>query len=193
MLYAINEEGEKIEATPNAVGFCPITGNRVIPKCGEIYAWHWANKAGQGDPWRSGETEWHRQWKLKFMKSWREVVVEKYDEKHIANVKTSRFVIEFESSTPQTFTMTEKEQFFGNMVWVVNAEDFFDRIRKLKSGHYEWSIPRTSWTFTRKPVYFDDGKCLHRVSFLNRKGSLLSCEKIEYLDFIKLVGGEELI
>jgi hypothetical protein len=193
MLYALDENGSKIKASPNAKGFCPISGGELIPRCGEIYAWHWANKAGQGDPWRSGESEWHRLWKMRFMESWQEVVVIKYEEKHIANVKTPRCVIEFESDTPSTEMMQCKEQFFGEMVWVAKADDFINRMIRKIDGSYIWQHPRKSWTFTRKPLYFDSGKHLYRVTFLGSNGGTLRLKQITYIDFIKLTGGEELI
>ena len=41
MLWAEDENGNKMEATPGSEGTCSICGEKVHSKCGEINVWHW--------------------------------------------------------------------------------------------------------------------------------------------------------
>ena len=43
MFYAILA-GEKIEAIPHKRAKCPLCGEEVLSKCGEVKMWHWAHK-----------------------------------------------------------------------------------------------------------------------------------------------------
>ena len=44
MKYAVSN-GQRIEATPSAVGTCPCCGADMITKCGDLKVWHWAHKS----------------------------------------------------------------------------------------------------------------------------------------------------
>lgn len=99
-----------------------------IAKCGPQIIHHWAHKSLKHcDTWWENETEWHRLWKAEFPKEWQEVVhFNSYDgEKHIADVKTAKgLVIEFQNSPMSLGEMRAREDFYQNMVWIVNAKPF---------------------------------------------------------------------
>jgi len=95
MLYAILGDN-KIEPTPKQKANCPCCGHDVISRCGELKMWHWAHVVGEiCDAWYEPETEWHRNWKKIFGKNNSEVIFERDDIKHIADIFTdSNLVIE---------------------------------------------------------------------------------------------------
>jgi hypothetical protein len=120
---------DKLRAAPapKLNGTCPACGNPMIAKCGSKVVWHWAH-AGRVhcDPWWENETEWHRAWKSCFPTEQREII--KFDsegEKHIADVQTpSGMVIEFQNSPISIEELRSREQFYRDMLWIVNAKRF---------------------------------------------------------------------
>lgn len=127
MQHAIDIRGEKIK--PNYSGqiaFCAFCKEKVIGKCGKIYIWHWQHVHNANcDLWKEGETEWHRAWKNKFPYDWQEKIIEKKDEKHIADIFTTNgIVIEFQNSMISSSTIAEREIFYEKMIWVINAQTF---------------------------------------------------------------------
>ena len=174
MKYAVSN-GQRIEATPKAVGKCPCCGADLIARCGDLKVWHWAHKGRRVcDHWWESETEWHRAWKDTFPKEWQEVVQYAEDgEKHIADIKTpDGFVIEFQHSSIKAEEKLAREQFYKNMVWVVDGkrtkndyprfEKNYDegswynwpekRYRSVRNP--EWTLPK-AWLNRTVPVIFD--------------------------------------
>jgi hypothetical protein len=103
-------------------------------KCGEQKRWHWAHhRTTNCDPWWENETPWHRRWKSYFPEDWREVLHEAPSvEKHIADVKTPNgIVFEFQNSPMQTEELRSRENFYGQVIWVVNGEKFRDNYTVL--------------------------------------------------------------
>jgi len=134
MKYAVLN-GERIEpqkGIKNAI--CPVCGEIVIPKCGPKMMHHWAHKPNAScDPWWESETEWHRKWKDNFPKEYQEIIMhdKKTGEKHVADVKTqSGIVIEFQHSPMNIKEQSSREQFYKNMVWVVDARKYYDKFKQ---------------------------------------------------------------
>jgi hypothetical protein len=163
MLYAASEDGAKIRAEPDAVGFCPGCGETLVPRCGEVNIWHWAHQAGRDcDDWYEPETAWHLWWKELAPAEHREVVVGQ----HRADVLGSRgVVVELQHSSISPETIAEREAFYDKMVWIVDARGYNSRI-KLRRWRYEdktidfylsWKWPRTCWYQATRPVFFDIG------------------------------------
>lgn len=176
MKYAIADTGEKIEATPGAKGKCPACDSRLIAKCGPIKMNHWAHKGKRHcDPWWENETEWHREWKDNFPSAWQELCLKdrETDEKHIADVRTeSGIVVEFQHSFIKREEMASREQFYKNMVWVVNGtrletdlkrfhknKDYLRNIWKgvLFLNSFPDKTFNKNWVGRTKPVLFDFG------------------------------------
>lgn len=150
-------DGERFEANPILKGIgakCPCCDSEVRPKCGSIVEWHWAHKERDCDPWSEPESEWHREWKDCFPSTWQEVIVGN----HRADIKTSGLVIELQNSLISPKTIQERESFYGNMIWIVNAQDFAIGIREhVEYVSFRWKWPRKSWWHSTKPLYFDLG------------------------------------
>jgi hypothetical protein len=130
------------EAQPGASGQCPLCGQAMIAKCGEIKIWHWAHKGLRTcDTWWENETEWHRSWKGKFPLEWQEVIhFDEGGEKHIADVKTQDgWVIEFQHSNISSEESRSREVFYRSLIWVVDGmrrkKDLAQFSRSWASGH----------------------------------------------------------
>ncbi len=179
MKYA-NLNNERIEPQKEiSDAVCPVCGEIVIPKCGKIRMHHWAHKTKQNcDPWWESETEWHRRWKDCFPKECQEIVM--YDnetgEKHVADVKTKTgFVIEFQHSAMKREEQVSRENFYRNMVWVVDAREYYETFKehidvlKKSENHKRYFYFRDfnscfpqRWLESSVPVIFDFG--LHDCS-----------------------------
>jgi len=170
----------RVEAQPNLQGICSCCSKPVIAKCGTKKNWHWAHKSKTGcDNWWEPETEWHRTWKNNYPADWQEITLlnERTDEKHIADVRTvHNLVIEFQHSHIDPQERTSREQFYKNMVWVVDGTRLkrdYPRFLKGKQNCFEntifyntdnpkiyrvdlidWCFP-SDWLESSVPVIFD--------------------------------------
>lgn len=177
MKYAIfeNKRIEAVRGFQNAI--CPICRNNVIAKCGNINIHHWAHKSKtECDNWWENETSWHRNWKNNFPDDWQEYVMHGSvnSEKHVADIKTSNnLVIEFQHSSIKPEERVARENFYRNMIWVVDGtrlENDYKRFDKnkdklKKSKEYtsyaeairiEEIFPK-AWTNSKVPIFFDFG------------------------------------
>jgi competence CoiA-like predicted nuclease len=158
--YAVSLLGnERLTPIKGVAAVCPMCKTPVVPKIGEIYVPHWSHKSIQDcDTWRESETEWHRNWKEEFPNENQEIIIGK----HIADVKLENgLVIEFQNSSISSEEIKERENHYGNMVWIVNGNDFFYRFGlRFKKTYYSfrWKNPRKSWCFASKPVFIDFGE-----------------------------------
>ena len=167
MKYAL-VDGKRTEPQPKLRGKCPCCHALMIPRCGEIKIWHWAHKGKRFcDSWWENETEWHREWKNLFPKSWQETLLQDEDtgEKHIADIRTQDgFVIEFQYSHIKLEEVRKRENFYQRMVWVLNGsrrktdyKRFVNGARAFyptnQRGIYFVSFPEES--FPNVPILFD--------------------------------------
>lgn len=116
---------KRIEAEKGLNGICPGCFKPVIAKCGEKKIHHWAHKRSEVcDSWWENETQWHRDWKDNFPKECQEVFLPDTitGEKHIADVKTTHdIIIEFQHSAIDPQEQRAREEFYKNMIWVVDG------------------------------------------------------------------------
>jgi competence protein CoiA len=169
-------DGERQEAQPGLSGKCPVCGDAMIAKCGEVRDWHWSHRGTRKcDPWWESETDWHRVWKDHFPREWREVIQRSEDgEKHIADIKTeSGVVIEIQHSNLRREERESREKFYQKMVWVVDGlRRKRDRTRfftSLGAAIVVKTQPLTvlllsnecallrDWAASHVPVFFDFG------------------------------------
>lgn len=131
MQYSI-VNGIKTAASPGLIGICECCNAPTFSACGNLIQWHWKHKSLKNcDSWWENETQWHRDWKEKFLPEYREVIC--YDdvtnEKHIADIKTKNgIVIEFQNSPLDINELQSRESFYEKLIWVINAEKFKDNI-----------------------------------------------------------------
>ncbi len=131
--------GQKVEPYPKMKGVCPHCNSEMISKCGKVKVWHWAHRnISHCDPWWESETKWHREWKSHFPSEWQEVsqIDLKTGEKHIADVKNPfDLVIEFQHSPLNDQERISRENFYNQMVWVIDGCR-----NKLDKGHFEMGL-----------------------------------------------------
>jgi len=174
MLIAKGSDGAPCEATPGESAYCPGCGDPVIAKCGDVNAWHWAHKIREDcDPWSEPESAWHIDWKNHFPRSNQEVILPP----HRADIRTdNRLVIELQHSAISPEVIREREKFYGNMVWVVDAEEFVQNFEIFPHRGYiafRWKWMRRSWLAAEKQVLLDlrDEMFLFEIVKLNKKGT----------------------
>lgn len=110
MEYALTADHHRVHALDAEKGqeyYCPVCGNQVIPRQGEVNSWHFAHVTSCVDDWKYDMSEWHRNWQNRFPESTREVVIEYKGESHRADILTGGYVIEFQHS-PITSTEFER-------------------------------------------------------------------------------------
>lgn len=167
--------GIKKEAQKGLVGICPACGEEVIAKCGKIKINHWAHKTKHScDVWVENETFWHRKWKNNFPEQWQEKIF--YDnlnsEKHIADICTDdNLVIEFQHSSIKPEERESRENFYKNIIWVVDGTRLKNDYERFSKGYFKLvgkigeptiflclnpqkTLP-PSWQNSKVPVFFD--------------------------------------
>lgn len=120
-------DDQRLPAFPGGKGRCEICGGGTLAKCGPRVMHHWAHEGRRNcDPWWENETLWHRQWKSLFPTDWLEVShVSPTGEIHRADIKTpSGLVIEVQHSAMSDAERISREQFYGNLVWIIDGRGF---------------------------------------------------------------------
>ncbi|AZO61224.1 MAG: hypothetical protein E5Y51_05595 [Mesorhizobium sp.] len=123
MRYA-SVNGVRQEAQPKLRGACLNCNRDMVAKCGQQRIWHWSHVGKlECDHWWEAETEWHRMWKDKFPREWQEVPhIASDGERHIADVKSGTgWVVELQHSPISPEERVSRENFYGQMVWVVDG------------------------------------------------------------------------
>lgn len=187
MLFALNENGERITALKGRKATCPLCTSPVLAKCGEIVTWHWAHVSSHDcDPWAEPDNKWHRSWQLKFPPEWAEVVLGG----HRADLKTPNgLVIELQHSGISPSEIREREEFYGQMIWLFDSMAFESRLEFYEQGDFVnpwipaswnlllakhdvrrearcrffWAAPRKTYEACRAPIFFDLGGAVLEV------------------------------
>jgi competence protein CoiA len=166
-------DSSRTEAQPGLKGICPACNQPVIAKCGTFRVPHWAHTNTKNcDSWWEPETAWHRNWKNQFPTAWQESILidQQTGEKHIADVRTGNdLVIEFQHSPIKQHERYARENFYKNMVWVVDGTRLEkDYVRFVRGQTYfqfkdigifnvvlpEKCFPAT-WLESSVPIIFD--------------------------------------
>ena len=145
--------------------------------------WHWAHSSKKHcDSWWENEGEWHRKWKNYFPEECQEIRMQdkKTEEFHIADIQLKNgLVIELQNSAISIDEMRSRENFYENMIWIVNAEKFK---RNIKIGH---KLPSPESNFSKDIIFhnrtqYADGSYLKNAMwYLKSKqlpdGMILHC------------------
>lgn len=125
--YALDEEGNKRPPTPDLRATCPCCGTEVYAACGKIIKHHWRHKNTSDshcDDWYE-MTLWHLQWQELFPVESREVVMQKGEIRHRADVKIGNLIIEFQHSSLSNPKVKERESFYGSdpnkIIWIIDG------------------------------------------------------------------------
>jgi competence CoiA-like predicted nuclease len=160
MLYGYNLNNEKILPYYGGRAICPSCKGTLIAKCGIYKIDHWAHQSLiDCDTWNEGETEWHKNmkhWLTDGDKQKQEVVISKDDNTHRADCIVNNKVIELQNSPIDYSTMSERETFYENMVWIINGEPFYNNFEITYKENYcsfRWKWGRKIWSESSMPVY----------------------------------------
>lgn len=140
------------------IGICPICHSEVIAKCGSKKIFHWAHKSlNDCDPWWENETEWHRNWKNQFPEECREISYKDSitNEVHRADIQTATgIVIEIQHSPMTDKERISREEFYKNMIWVLDGSRFK---KNFKTCHM---LPDPKSELSKKIRWFKAGNNL---------------------------------
>lgn len=114
--------------------------------CGQVRPHRHASLAHAGrncDPWWENETQWHRDWKNLFPPECREIShTAPNGEIHRADIKVpSGIYVEIQHSAMTQAERKSREQFYDNMIWIVDAKPFLERFQL----HHILPDPRLDW------------------------------------------------
>jgi hypothetical protein len=186
MFTARDDTGNAVIATPGAVAYCPLCHEQVRPKCGQIVTWHFAHLNREDcDPWSEGETQWHLDWKARFLPDHCEVPLGE----HRADVLAADWVIEFQHSAISPDEILERQEFYlrqaEGLIWVFDVQEAVaaDRLRLRLPGQqgFGGSVPHLAgtsvqtlrsyrtlvWTHPRKSLAFADAANPFCIVFLD--------------------------
>jgi competence protein CoiA len=139
MQYAL-VNGQRSQPAKGLEGICSNCSCKVIAKCGNVKIHHWAHyrcNENDCDKWWESETEWHRNWKNKFPEKFREKVFKNIvtGECHRADIFTdSGIAIEFQHSRINSDEIKSREEFYKNLVWVIDASRSAVDVERFKKG-----------------------------------------------------------
>ncbi|MCR9062255.1 MAG: competence protein CoiA family protein, partial [Rhodobacteraceae bacterium] len=185
--------GERALPSPGRIGTCPACGRDMVAKCGTQRVHHWAHRGVRRcDPWWEPETQWHRTWKSEFPANWQEVIFpdNRTGEKHIADVHTKHgLTIEFQHSHLRPDERAAREEFYVNMIWVVDGSRLkrdwprfrygLERSRSIGKELFLISSPEEAfprnWIRCAAPVIFDFENSAGRTQSSEYLSSLLWC------------------
>jgi len=153
------KNNQRSKASPKDRAKCPVCKEKVIAKCGAIKTSHWAHKKNiDCDSWYEPETLWHLNWKDEFNQEQQEIIIKKGRTIHRADIKTNEKIIELQYSSISSSDIKERENFYGDMVWLLNGLKFAKNMILRKKDNYftfRWKYPPKSWWEATKPIFID--------------------------------------
>lgn len=177
MLYALNENNEKIEPVSKSKALCPFCKTTVIACTGEIKNKYWRHEKNAPRNCIAAKYEnegaWHSTWKRMFGAEFAEVYQTIGNQSRKADVKlTNGLVIEIQHSPIDTREIQARERFHKKMVWIFDATGPYAAGRiKFENDYFFWEQPRLSITKCNCPVFIeaDFGVLLEIKSFEIKK------------------------
>ena len=146
-------------------------------KCGSIVRHHWAHVTNKDcDSWAESISPWHAAWQDCFPPECQEVWLGENNE-HRADVKGEVAILEVQKSPLSPEKIREREEFYGNMAWMLCGEDFesnFELDETLSPETLEfsfrWKRMRTSWLAATRPIFIHFSKGIALVQHLDDDG-----------------------
>lgn len=157
MIYAEAESGHRILAAPGRLAVCPSCRQPLVAKCGEIKVWHWAHQSCDCDEWWEPESAWHLSWKSLVCAPACEVPMGRHRADIVGNRNT---VIELQHSSIGLQEAQEREQFYGHMIWLFDAQNYIDNVCfRQREGYksFRWKWPRMFQARLERPIFWDLG------------------------------------
>ena len=171
MTYALNSDGDLIEAIPHAEYLCPNCKRKVFSKCGEVRIWHWSHHISEScELSKIIDSVWRYNWIKKASKQKVEKILNGYSVDILGNNNSK---IMFVGTKIDINELVNREKAFKDrIIWVLKA----DGIRSLKfyshnyghdnkDTHYSfvWQRTRKEWLTLNKEIsflFFDVGESM---------------------------------
>ena len=139
MKFAIVGNNKHQKPTKGAKGICPVCGEEVLAKCGNIKAHYWSHLADSKCVYKGNKGEWHIAWQNEFPDDWQEVLLinTENNERNLADVRTPNgLILEFQHSHIKDEEKTARELFYKSMCWVVDGTNW-SKIRTYFENKYK--------------------------------------------------------
>lgn len=138
MLFALDENKTRTNIHHSIKGkeyFCPICGEKLILKKGNIRAHHYAHNKNSSckDIWNYDMSIWHVNWQNRFNEDYQEIIREDLYEKHRADVliEDKKLVYEFQHSRISSQEFNERNAFYNSqgykVIWVFDVASLYDK------------------------------------------------------------------
>lgn len=147
MFVAQTPTGERIAPTRRDDCVCPVCGEPVVARLGDMVVHHWAHRPGavECDTWSEGPSEWHRYWQSAVTLDRREVVIGR----HRADaLLPGGAVMEVQHSSIPAWEAQERTRFYAEhtgmrAVWMVDARETDLRFTKADGRFraFRWRHP----------------------------------------------------
>ncbi len=134
--------------------YCPICNEElVIKNKGTINAHHFAHKSNSicqtKDGWHYDMTEWHYQWQSQFPLENQEIVFQKDNKIHRADIFINNTIIEFQHSPIEEVEFYDRNDFYNDLgykvIWIFDVQDkeveFIDYSSKNHKSVFSWKYP----------------------------------------------------
>lgn len=132
-------------ATKGENYYCPCCGAELIVKKGLINQWHFAHKCkADCDEWYE-MSEWHKSWQEKFPIRFREIALSNENEKHRADIKVGKLVVEFQKSPLSCENFLKRNHFYTNgnfLIWLFDIRD-----KDIVQYDYSWARNKYKYFF----------------------------------------------
>lgn len=162
MLYAIDQNDDKVLPIKSGEHRCPVCLSKVVAKIGSINAPHWSHLVKSDCPSSKAETEWHLTWKSLFFSS----KVEIRKGKHVADVLLDGdTAIEFQHSSISVGDIESRNNNYKRIIWVVNGDTIggeFLLSRKDYGHTFKFKRRKKSWSYMNN-LYIDFGSYIFVV------------------------------
>ena len=158
MIWALDDQGKHVFADQGFVKtayFCPICGEKLVLKKGEVRIPHFAHPAHSScsDSWHYDMSDWHREWQERFPREAQEVVMTANGEKHRADVFVKNTVIEFQHSPLSCDEFEERNAFYISLgykvIWLFDlTENFHDdsiEESQKRANVFKWRRPKSTF------------------------------------------------
>lgn len=168
MYFAIDDNKIRVyadEAEKDENYYCPVCGNKVVLKRGDINAAHFAHEKNEcADRWNYDMSEWHIRMQELFPVENREVIVTYKGVKHRADILKNGIVIEFQHSPISAEEFCERNDFYRNagykIAWVFDvSQQYYDGSlyydEESDKELYIWKNPKRLFQFAPNPSDYD--------------------------------------
>jgi hypothetical protein len=152
MMYAKLDNRLQL-ARPDQRAQCSGCGGDVVARCGDIRIWHWTHVGDDCDPWSEPESEWHLGWKKHAPTDRTEVMFERGDVKHRADVVCANgAVLELQASAISPAEIREREGHYKYMAWLFRVT-WTDRLQYGKKGFW-WKGGAIAQTHATSKIFW---------------------------------------